>query len=212
MQSIKRVGSVPGAFAVLVLVIVVAYPSLGARSMLAAPTVVVTLNLQRVVAQLDERAESAVSLEEMRKRAADQDVVWQQDLEALEAELKAIPATQPESAEAKRDKLRLKVLEYNEWVRLQSERLDIETSLLLRDLYRSVQGELAELCEVQGYDIVLIDDSRKELIVNKKLNVQLELQVRKQLSERRVLYASPNVDITDALIERMNNKFAAGNR
>jgi Skp family chaperone for outer membrane proteins len=36
-----------------------------------------------------------------------------------------------------------------------------------------------------------------------------ETQVRQQISTRRVLYASPSIDITEQLIIRMNNAYAA---
>jgi hypothetical protein len=46
--------------------------------------------------------------------------------------------------------------------------------------------------------------------VNPESRASRESQVTQQLFSRRVLYADPVVDITDELVERMNNAYKSG--
>ena len=66
-----------------------------------------------------------------------------------------------------------------------------------------------ELAEIEGIDIVLINDAGQQVQTIADSQVARELQVRQQISSRRIIYASPGVDITEQLIVRMNNAYAA---
>ncbi len=57
------------------------------------------------------------------------------------------------------------------------------------------------LAEQEGYALVVVDDS----IVDFQSGTEADMM--RQISARRMLYASPRVDITDALIMQMNNAF-----
>ena len=63
---------------------------------------------------------------------------------------------------------------------------------------------------LKGYDFVLMDDTSAELAVNPESKVAREIQVKQQMTARRSLYVNPAMDITDQLIQRMNNAFNAG--
>jgi Skp family chaperone for outer membrane proteins len=100
--------------------------------------------------------------------------------------------------------------EFQAWVRFAADKMDVERSLLMRDLYRSVKAAVKTMAEAEGYDIVIVDDSQGELLTSDEARVSREAQVRQQIAARRVLYTAPTVDVTEQLIVRMNNEFKAG--
>ena len=101
-------------------------------------------------------------------------------------------------------------LETQAWRMFATEQVDIEASLRLRDLDRSIKSAVTQLAEINGYDIVLVDDSGRELSIDAQSKASREIQVKAQMNARRLLYTNPEVDVTDELIERMNNAFNAG--
>ena len=60
------------------------------------------------------------------------------------------------------------------------------------------------MSRANGYDIVLVDDTVAELPED-----TTEAETMRQISARRMLYANPQVDISDELIVRMNQDFAS---
>ena len=66
------------------------------------------------------------------------------------------------------------------------------------------------MAPIEGFNIVLLDDSAQELRVNSESKLPLEAQVLQQMTSRRVLFADKSVDITDDLVLRMNNAYQAG--
>ncbi len=117
-----------------------------------------------------------------------------------------------EDLDVDREKIAMALLQYEGWKRFAVEQLDIEQSLLFRDLDRAINKAIKELCEIEGYDLVLMNDAAKELAINPESQMSRVAQVRQQMTSRRVLYVGPKTDITDELTIRMNNAFKAGNR
>jgi Skp family chaperone for outer membrane proteins len=107
-------------------------------------------------------------------------------------------------------KLEEATLKYAAWQRSTMELVDLEKSLVVQELYRNVKQAIANLASAEGYDLVLIDDSQGELQINPEAQMSREQQIFQQVSLRKVLFASPMIDITDDLIVRMNNNFNAG--
>jgi Skp family chaperone for outer membrane proteins len=141
-------------------------------------------------------------------RAEDADRTKQ--LEALRRQLDDIPEGDVEARRATEEEIAMVALETQAWRMFASEQLDIEASLRLRDLDRSIKGAVAQFAQINGYDIVLVDDSGRELSIDAQSKASREMQVKAQMNARRLLYTNPEVDVTDELIERMNNAFNAG--
>ena len=66
-----------------------------------------------------------------------------------------------------------------------------------------------ELAEVEGIDLVLIEDSTMGFQVLANAQVSREQQMAEQIAARRVLWRESAIDISDELIVRMNNDYAA---
>ena len=92
------------------------------------------------------------------------------------------------------------------WVTVMSDKIDIESALVMQDLYRSVKTAAAQMASTNRYDVVLVDDSQGELRLDGESRMSRVDQVRQQIASRRMLFVNPVIDITNDLITRMNNE------
>ncbi len=130
------------------------------------------------------------------ERAAMQDRLDRQRRSLME-ELK--PGT-PEFAERRKS---VAMLEAEiQWF-VESESAHVERGLAesLRSIYADVHAVVAEIAKEKGYDLVLASDLLPpETPENPN-------QVKQQILLQKVMYWSPNVDITDEVVNRLNGRY-----
>jgi len=85
-------------------------------------------------------------------------------------------------------------------------RVRLKQNQVLRSTWASVELGIEEYAEDAGIDLIISDDSRVEAGI--PLDADPETYKR-FVMERRVLHSGNATDITDAVITRMNNDFAA---
>jgi Skp family chaperone for outer membrane proteins len=193
----------------------------GANMMAGQPTVVVTVNLSQVMEKLNQRAAAETRLNKMRdelKTEQDRRLEQVKDFESkaksLQDELDKAPdaaakrAVEDRMQQLQEDAAHLS-LENQAWVKVSSDRVDIEASLVMQDLYRSVKKAAEQIASANHYDVVLVDDSQGEMKTYPESRVTRVEQVRQQVASRRMLYVNPTIDITNDLISRMNNAYQA---
>jgi Skp family chaperone for outer membrane proteins len=180
------------------------------RTMMAQPTAVAVIRLPELLNELQQRADAEIQLREMATSLDEQDQAKRAELEGLRDRLEAVPEENRDEIHSISEEIRLKLLKYEGWRRFELDRLDVEKSLRLRDLYRSVRAAVEQYANANGYDIVVVDDHEAELSVNPQANASRENQIRQQMLSRRVLHANTAVDITDDLVRQMNNEYNAG--
>ena len=181
--------------------VVAGYAAVAATSQMKPPTVVVTFNIKQVISDLTERADSETKLV---KLIMDIDELGNAKFDAvvkLEEELDATSDADRPIVSEELDKLKLEALSYQ---RFASARVDIERSLMYRDLYQKIQTSVQAIAEQNGYDLVLINDVQREILVNPKANVSREFQVREQLQVKRIVFSSSQIDITEQIVSHMN--------
>jgi Skp family chaperone for outer membrane proteins len=210
MRSIRRSLNLPTVLLVLGAFALVAYSAVAYRQAGGTPTSVATVNLVRVLEGLDQRAMAEADFVAMAETILAEDEAKQGTLEAMRTSLQELPESDVEGRRALRDRLELGLLEFQGWRQFKSEQVDIEKSLLLRDIYQSIRRAISELCEAEGYDLVIVDDSSEQLLINPQVQATREAQIKQQLSSRRLIYVNPSVDITNDVVARMNNAFNAG--
>ena len=76
-----------------------------------------------------------------------------------------------------------------------------EESKGLRSIYKNIRKACAELSKQNGWDYVFVND----LIAPMPEGDDVDMD--SVISSRRMLYANPTMDVTDALIEHMNASF-----
>lgn len=191
----------------LVLALLAPWPVQANRAASFGPTVVATVDLQRVMDSLVERADLEAALTAQSQQILAERDRRQAEIEQLGGDLEAM-ADGPEKARMQED-LDLKLLQEMAWIRFVQQEIDIEKSLMLENLYRSMQKNIAELADIEGIDLVLINDGNNEFSVAGGMQISRQEQLREQISLRRILYRNQSIDISDDLIIRMNNEYAA---
>jgi Skp family chaperone for outer membrane proteins len=171
----------------------------------ARPAIIAAIDLERIYGQLDERTSLDAELQQMVTNLENQRDTLETRVKDLQDELGEgvlTPGTdQYKSLETEyiQASLDLRVL-----VDFAALRVDERKAKVLSDLYAKIKLEAAALAKANGYDMVLVDDS---LAAMQQGNEQ---DITRQISARRMLYMSPEIDITDELIASMNASYGAG--
>lgn len=178
---------------------------LGGAAMLmpTKPAVCAAVDLEKVYAALHEQASADAELNALAASMNDQAENKRKLLEELKADLDIY---KPGSANAKTAtaKLELELLRYNALVDFNRQKIEARRAEYIRAIYGRVKSTLKTLAKENSIDIVFLDDSIPEL---EPTDAQRTMQ---QISARRMLYCNDDLNITDALIQRMNADFLAG--
>ncbi|MEE3001320.1 MAG: hypothetical protein VX908_01360 [Planctomycetota bacterium] len=190
-----------------ILGLVVAWPAEANRTASMGPTVVATVDMQLVMGGLSERADLMVDLAANGQTIGEEEKTRAEEIERLAKELEDVVDDQRRTSI--QDELDLKILQRMAWLRFTQQEIDIEKSLMLENLFRSMQSAAKELAEIEGIDLVIIDDAGQQFELLPKSQLSREGQVAQQMTSRRVLYRDSAIDISEELIIRMNNDYAA---
>jgi len=184
-----------------VVCIIAGYAAVAATTQMLAPTVVVTFDIQKVIGDLTERADAETKLRNLIMGIEEESKSKFNAVAKLEEELDATADADRPIINEELDRLKLEALSYQNFA---ASRVDIERSLMYRDLYQKIQTAIAEISEQNGYDLVLINDVNRNIMINPKEEVSREFQVREQLEVKRIVYSSNQIDITEQIVSHMN--------
>ena len=179
--------------------------------MAQSPSVVVTVNLSQVLEKLDQRAAATVALKTMTEAFRAEDDKKKAELNEISNQLKAFEQTpdDPKRTELQ-EKAATMLMDYQSWLRFATSKADLEEALVMKDLYRTIKEAVKAMADSEGYDVVMVDDSQGELVLNDDAKMPRAVQMKQQIVARRTLFVSSRVDITDHLITRMNNAYKSG--
>jgi len=93
---------------------------------------------------------------------------------------------------------------YMEWQKVSrdSERkVDARVAQMLRELYKDVTAMVAQVGREGGYDLILKDQTSERQDANRR-------QLVFDISQRLVLYAKPEYDISEIVIERLRAQYS----
>jgi Skp family chaperone for outer membrane proteins len=178
----------------------------GAARRMAAPTVVATVDINRVREGLSERIDAQAGLMDLSQKIDNENEARITKIEELQLAIE--DEVDPARLEALNEEMNLNLVGALAWREYIRQEVDIEKSLLLQSLYRRITESVAELAELDGINLVLINDGNRIVQTVPDSQMARELQVRQQISTRRIIYSSPSIDITERLIIRMNNAYA----
>ena len=94
------------------------------------------------------------------------------------------------------DHLKLSALSFQ---RFSMSQIDIERSLMFRDLFHKIKEAVSVVADENGYDLVLINDDKRDIVVNPNLQVKREFQVREQIEVKRIMFVSNQIDIAEQI-------------
>ncbi|MEO0587765.1 MAG: OmpH family outer membrane protein [Planctomycetota bacterium] len=188
--------------AAVVLVMSVGISAVRGQSGAAPQTSIAVVDVEAVFGGLksltafeaEQSAEGAALNRELEIRSAAARAM-QSDLELL------TPGT--EAHADKENELRLAALELRVWQQFEQERLARESIVELERTYRDIADTINRIATERGIDAVLFDQPLDELVAENRQ------QLLAQIADRKLLFASERIDLTDAVIRRMNNDFDA---
>ena len=165
---------------------------------------VAVVDIELVYSQLDElkdRNGQLMAQAQNLQKSIDEQV---KALEDLRDEIDAIPASE---IDRRREK-EIKLLEGSGLLQgrqqASQQMLNLEEGDLVREMYAKIVAAVEEIGRRDGYRVVLFDTRRIEL---PKGGVDA---VNAAILNKSLLYVDGSVDITNAVVTKMNNDFAAG--
>lgn len=202
--SIARCFRTIGLFAgVLVVLLMLAPASSNAQvGRTGSPVAVVEIN--RVLELLEEKAvreqELRVFLTDLERRVND----LQDEVRGLAADLNILPRDQPEYQEKRQEFLRKQFQ-----VRVEAELAELFAGERKKEqqieLFRKIQDGIKRYAEREGILLVLNNDG----VIDIPSDAPIQ-QVEAAIVSRRVLYASPDIDISEDVAVMLNNEYRAG--
>ncbi|MEM6332466.1 MAG: OmpH family outer membrane protein [Planctomycetota bacterium] len=195
---------------------------LGHAAILATVTLVMGLGLTAVRAQSGAAPQTSVavvdieavfgalkSLTAFEAEQAAEGQTLNQELErrrtaarALQADLELLTPGTDRHTQAEAE-LRQAAIELSVWQQFEQERIARQSLAALERTYRDISETIARIAQEQGIDAVLLDQPIDDL------RAENRQQFVAQVSDRKLLFASERIDLTDTVIRRMNNEFDA---
>lgn len=164
------------------------------------PTAAAVVDVQAVFEALEEKLQIEANLksrleglnldEQDRKRALDE---LKSDLEILAPETPAY--------NEKQAKLEQNVIELQAWRTFQTQKLNQERGIQVERLYRKMLEAVGTIGRENGFDLILFKEKPADFRGAKPEALNTLIQVRK------VLWSADDLDLTDEIIQRMNNQY-----
>jgi len=165
------------------------------------PTAVAVVDIQVVFESLKEKmqieADLKGRLEELNLDEQDR----KKTLQELRSDLDILAPDTPAFNE-KQSQLEQKAIELQAWRTFQTQKLNHERGLQIERLYRKSLDAIGRVSKQNGYDIALFKEKPADFRGAKPEALNTLIQVRK------VLWSSPELDLTDQVVQMMNNEFS----
>lgn len=166
------------------------------------PTAVAVVNMERVFDSLREKTEIEAQMRARAERLNREQEQRHRNIQQLRQDLEVL-APGSEAYTQKEAEMREAVMAFRLWTELEHQQLEIDRGLHLEGLYRRTLEGIRETASERGYDLVLYKESPLQLQGGDPAEVQ------QQIALRKVLYANDSIDITDDVVQRMNNQHEA---
>jgi Skp family chaperone for outer membrane proteins len=166
----------------------------------ASPSVVVSVDFERVFSSLEERVFEQAKAQEVINALTQSIEAKRQHIEGYEQEFELYEPGSAKWEELMQDQ-QLEVLEYQAQVEYRNLKASREESKGMRLVYEHIREAVSTLATENGWDYVFVNDAA--VAFPEGDNVDMGIQI----SNRRMLFANKALDVTDTLIEYMNASF-----
>lgn len=168
----------------------------------AEPTALAVVDIERAFDELNEKTAVESEIRSRGEELGQEEQQRRQQIRQLREDLDVL-ASGTNAHRQKEEELNRAIIELQTWAQFQQQRLAREHVLQTERLYRQMMDAIAQMAEAEGFDAVMYREG--------EINFQAEQpqELVAQIQMRKVLYASDNIDITDELVQRMNNAYEA---
>jgi len=125
----------------------------------------------------------------------------QQAIDSFQNVLDSMSPDDPTYVDKQRQMLKMQI-EFKNWFDLKQADMTREVGLWTTRIYREINEKVEEIAKRDGYEIVLYHDEFRPRGLDPKV-------IQEQIANRRVLYVSPNVDLSGPVLEVLNASYRA---
>jgi Skp family chaperone for outer membrane proteins len=179
--------------------------ALPATAQTAPPTKVATVNPAKVFQQLQETNDLKAAMENKRKTLEAQEFEKRQKIKDLQALRDQLKPDAPQYNDRNRDLLNA-TIEFQVWGQMMQAEVQREQKTQMKHLFDKITAAVQEVATTKGIDLV-IAEQRPEIENIDQLNVE---QLRALINSRNVLFAAPQIDLSNDVIAAMDAKYKAG--
>ncbi len=120
-------------------------------------------------------------------------------IEAIRMELEGLKVGSNEFEKRRSEGERL-TIERAAWLKFKETQILRDYATLSRDMYKEILAAVKQVASEQGYELILCREPSQ-------LQSESVAELRQEISARKVLYASGNIDVTDHVLARLNQLY-----
>jgi len=140
-------------------------------------------------------------MRELQDRLNEENKQRRQKIDALQAEIDKLDPDDPAYVTRMREMLAMQI-DYKNWVDLKQADMSREVGVWSVRIYREILKAVEELARRDGYDLVLYRGQFEPVSMDPD-------QIKEQIRSNHLLYASPSVDITQVVTDKLNRDYRA---
>ena len=196
MRKPTILAAVPAVLAVLCL----GFATAAADEPGARPLKVGYIDLTRVLKEYPKREKLENELRTLQDEVRRDGETRVAEVNRLRQEIEQLAKGTPERIDLER-KAQNALVELQKFNQESQKLVEARMAEMLRALYKDVTVEVTRIGQEGGYDFILKDQAIERAALNRR-------QLVFDISQRLVLYAQPQYDISDAVIKRLREKYA----
>lgn len=123
-------------------------------------------------------------------------------IDSIDQELKELNPSSAEYEKRAGEMTRLGI-ERDTWMKYEESREMQERYRLTEDMYKDITKAVAEVAAKQGFHVVLNSDDTA---------AETKPDIFRKIERKKVVYADPSLDITDAVLSRLNEAYKAAGK
>jgi Skp family chaperone for outer membrane proteins len=179
----------------------VTWESLRGQAASAPETQIAVVDIVQVFNQYQKQRDLTREMQELEQQIQAENTARR---EAIETEQTKIGQLNPEDPgyRAQRSNLMRQQIEYRSWTEMVQAQMQREVALWSERVYQDIVAATRQVAEERGYEVVLYVDEYVSAIENPDA-------IREQIRSRKVIYASDRIDLTQSILERVNQDYAA---
>jgi Skp family chaperone for outer membrane proteins len=163
------------------------------------PTRLAVINLVKAFEALTEKTDGDHEIAEIVQKITDERTAREKEVKGLQDELKAYHEGSKEFDDTS-EKLMSKSIEYDAFVRFSDQKIMLEQRVRTAAIYRKMNAALSDYSKANGIALVLVQDDMD-------VNARSQQELLQKITLRKVIYADPSLDITDRLVDKMNDDY-----
>ncbi len=167
-------------------------------------TGVAVVDVQKAFDALREKVQVEAELKSAADVVMQEDARRKQALEALQTDLQILARNTP-PYDRKQEELERAALDRQVWLQFQQAKLNRERALRIENIYKKMTETIGRVATANGYKLVLFKEPDVNLAQITKPD-----QISAVIGARKVLWSADELDLTDQVIQKLNNDFSSG--